>query len=174
MSMDILKPMLAYDLEKLSEGRAVPLMFPFIAQPKMDGFRCIIFNGYAYSRAGQLFKNPSVVAIAKAIKENYPTLNYPLDGELTVGTPTNPHVYNATQSLNGLEPIEDVRFNCFDVIVPGEPQHKRITFLMEYFRDDPRDIGVMLPIYEHIPDENSLWAYYNLLISHGYEGIISP
>ena len=46
------KPMLAAAVEDVST-----LAFPLIASPKLDGIRCIVRNGVAYSRSNKPIRN---------------------------------------------------------------------------------------------------------------------
>ena len=81
------KPMLAATLEN-----ATQLRFPLLASAKLDGLRCILMNGVAYSRNLKPFRNAYVQEQLAHIS------NYDLDGELIVGAPNQGHVLGRTQS----------------------------------------------------------------------------
>lgn len=70
------------------------IKFPVWASPKIDGVRCLIFEGVAYSRSLKPIPNPSVQEWAR---ENADALEA-LDGELVVGSPTDPNCMQNTAS----------------------------------------------------------------------------
>jgi DNA ligase 1 len=63
------------------------IKYPILASPKLDGIRCIMINGVAMSRTLKPIPNLYV-------QERLKNLPNGLDGELIVGNPTNPDVFN--------------------------------------------------------------------------------
>ncbi len=64
-----------------------------IGSPKLDGIRCTIQEGGAYSKSLKLIRNKHV----QSLLANNEHLGG-LDGELIVGSPTAPDVYGTTTS----------------------------------------------------------------------------
>lgn len=102
------KPMLAAAVEDVSA-----LTFPLIASPKLDGIRCIVRNGVAYSRSNKPIRNRY---IQQCVSEYSSDLEG-LDGELIVGSPTACDVYRVTNSaVMSADGTPDFKFFVFDRI----------------------------------------------------------
>ena len=100
-----MKPMLAY--QKLPDLEA--LTYPLIASPKLDGIRCLIVDGVAVSRSLKPIRNKYVQSILGSHEFNG------LDGELVVGSPTDPDVYLKTNSgVMSVEGEPDFTYLVFD------------------------------------------------------------
>ena len=98
------KPMLAATLENVSQ-----LRFPLLASAKLDGLRCVLMNGVAYSRNLKPFRNAYVQEQLSHIA------HYDLDGELIVGAPNQGHVLGRTQSgIMSRAGEPDFTFHVFD------------------------------------------------------------
>ena len=102
MIPDKFKPMLA---GKAPEDLRT-LMYPVLASPKLDGIRCLVFGGVAYSRALKPIPN-------EFVQEQLANLPDGLDGELMLADDhTN---FNAVQSAVMRKDGEpDFRFCVFD------------------------------------------------------------
>lgn len=99
-------PMLAADLAKI-DNDLTQLKLPAMFSPKLDGIRCLVWEGVAYSRNHKPIPNQHVQAWAK----NW----HNLDGELIVGDPTAPDCYNASQSaIMSVGGSADFQFHLFD------------------------------------------------------------
>ena len=98
------KPMLA---EKLPDGQMPK--FPCYVSPKLDGVRAVVFGGVVYSRKLKPIPNAHVQRMLGAlILEGY-------DGELIVGSPTDPHAFtNTTSGVMSVEGEPKVVFHVFD------------------------------------------------------------
>lgn len=83
--MSTFRPMKGCDLEGSPR-------FPLLAMPKIDGIRCVMMTGQALSNSLKPLPNRHLQALAAD-----PAL-HGLDGELTVGHPSAPDVYRATNS----------------------------------------------------------------------------
>jgi len=83
--------------------------FPVLASPKLDGVRCLIRDGVALSRKLEPIPNRYVQSLfGRPDYEGF-------DGELIVGKPTDPGVFQATMSgVMRVEGEPDVRFFVFD------------------------------------------------------------
>jgi DNA ligase-1 len=98
------KPMLSADASGVDLSS---LKYPLLVSPKLDGVRCILWEGVAYSRNAKPIRNRFVQAWA-ADKHN-------LDGELIVGSPTEGLVLNRTQSgVMSFDGEPDFSYHLFD------------------------------------------------------------
>lgn len=102
------KPMLAATLTKPEL-----IKFPVWASPKIDGIRCVFFGGVAYSRSLKPIPNPSVQEFARLFSlwlEGF-------DGELVVGSPTDPNcMQNTTSGVMKKSGEPDFTFYVFDKV----------------------------------------------------------
>lgn len=80
-----MKPMLAHTVEDMSK-----VVFPVLASPKLDGIRCLMMNGAAYSRNMKLIPNQFIQRKLHGL--------HGLDGELIVGLPRGEGVFNRSTS----------------------------------------------------------------------------
>lgn len=99
------KPMLAATLTKPEL-----IKFPVWASPKIDGIRCVFFGGVAYSRSLKPIPNPVVQEFAAA----YASLLEGLDGELTVGSPTDANCMQNSMAVVSKSAEPDFTFHVFD------------------------------------------------------------
>ena len=105
------RPILAIEHSKVKSQK-----FPYYLSEKLDGIRCIIFGGIAYSRSLKLIPNLSIQAYVQLHAD---VLNG-FDGELIVGDKNAPDVFN--QSTSGVMRIEgepDFTFWVFDRYDPA-------------------------------------------------------
>lgn len=105
------KPLLAIEHSKVKTQK-----FPYYLSEKLDGIRCIVFGGVAYSRSLKLIPNLSIQAYVQLHAD---VLNG-FDGELIVGDKNAPDVFN--QSTSGVMRIEgepDFTFWVFDRYDPS-------------------------------------------------------
>ena len=108
----IREPLLAakFDTDNSAHMRTVINHLPLYASTKLDGVRCIVFDGKAYSRSMKLIPN---AYIQHALSTNKGLDG--LDGELIVGDPTDPLCYNTTVSAVMRKSGEpDFKFYVFD------------------------------------------------------------
>ena len=140
------------------------LPYPLISSPKLDGIRCLIKDGVAYSRT------------LKPIRNNYvqhmlgrPELNG-MDGELIVGDPTASDCMRVTNSgVMSFEGEPDFTFFVFDIWNrPGVQYHEALTQLI--------DMAVH-PYVEVLPQQwchktADVEAHEQSVVAAGYEGLI--
>ncbi|MDN7427797.1 ATP-dependent DNA ligase [Burkholderia sp. AU45388] len=86
------------------------IKFPVWASPKIDGIRCVFFCGVAYSRSLKPIPNPVVQEFAAA----YARLLEGLDGELTVGSPTDANCMQSSMAVMSKSAEPDFTFHVFD------------------------------------------------------------
>jgi len=104
----IKKPMLAATIKDVSKD----VVFPCVASLKLDGIRAIVVDGVVLSRSMKPIPNKEIQA-----KFGKPEFNN-LDGELIVGKPNEPDVFNKTSSqvMTIKGSAEGVRFFVFDIV----------------------------------------------------------
>jgi len=169
------KPMLATkatdeQIQKLFETNGL-----MIGSPKLDGVRCTIQNGQAYSRSLKLIRNKYVQSeLSDAVLEG-------LDGELIVGSPTAPDVYRTTTSAvmreNG---TPSFTFWAFDNInMTTKNYRQRLNKLRARAKVWSSDfvlsiIVIPVKILEAVDLENmdQLRIYEKACLDAGFEGVI--
>jgi DNA ligase-1 len=106
--MSIKKPMLAATIKDVSKD----VKFPCVASLKLDGIRAIVIDGVVLSRSMKPIPNKEIQAKFGRSKFNG------LDGELIVGKPNEPDVFNKTTSqvMTIKGSADGVRFFVFDTI----------------------------------------------------------
>lgn len=98
-----MKPMLSATCDDIKA-----LTYPVLASPKLDGIRCLMIGGKAYSRNMKLIPN-------KFVQERLAGLGG-LDGELIVGDPKAPDCYRKTNSgVMSVDGEPKFMFYVFDV-----------------------------------------------------------
>ena len=158
------KPMLAEhaDMSKIK--------FPMLASPKLDGIRAVVLNGKLLSRSLKPIPN-------KYTRKLFETSNWyeGLDGELIVGSPTDPKCFNKTTSGVMSEDGEpNVNYYVFDQIPEyswikeDSPFKNRYSDLQNSM---PLDHVVLVPqkMIWNIPE---LEEFEQECLSAGYEGVI--
>lgn len=162
------KPMLAC---KFEETRVVNQL-PVFVQPKLDGIRCLVHEGFGFSRSGKPLPNQHIQDWIYANKD----ILDGCDGELIVGDPTAEDVFNKTTSgvmSRGGEP--DFRYHIFDIWNLGRTFTERLENLNRVFR--PRYNASSERIAFSVPTRmsytmESIEAYEIDYTKVGYEGII--
>jgi DNA ligase-1 len=156
------KPMLSASLDGVDLST---LRYPLLASPKLDGVRCIVWEGVAYSRNAKPIRNKHIQEWAKEFHN--------LDGELIVGSPTDPHCLNNTQSgVMSYKGEPDFRYFLFDSIeAPGYRSifMDRVDHVQEELRGEER-IECVGHIMVHSADE--VQAAELRWIAAGYEGVM--
>lgn len=98
-----MKPMLAHTVEDMSK-----VVFPVLASPKLDGIRCLMMNGAAYSRNMKLIPNQFIQRKLHGL--------HGLDGELIVGLPRGEGVFNrSTSGVMSRDGEPEFRLYVFDM-----------------------------------------------------------
>jgi DNA ligase-1 len=159
--MTTFKPLLSAKADKEDLHK---LSYPLLASPKLDGIRAVVLNGQLVSRT------------LKPIPNNHirNTLSQPqyegFDGELIVGSPTDPDIYLKTNSaVMSVEGEPDFMFHVFDRHDMSAPFSERIGSL-----------NAVVPPYSHISvlghvqinSEKALVEYQEWCLYQGYEGVM--
>lgn len=91
------------------------IKFPVWASPKIDGIRCVVFGGIAYSRSLKPIPNEFVQAWVKVFAD---TLDG-MDGELVVGKETDPNCMQNSMAVMRKSGEPDFTFFVFDAVLSG-------------------------------------------------------
>lgn len=153
------KPMLSADASDVDLGT---LKYPLLVSPKLDGIRCILWEGVAYSRNAKPIRNHFIQEWARDFHN--------LDGELIVGSPTDPHCLSNTQSgVMSFDGEPHFVFWAFDT------PERELGFcdqfdLMEDEHGD-RDRVVIVP-HKLVHSVSQLLAMEENYLTQGYEGVM--
>lgn len=167
--MNLVKPMLATkatdkQIEILLNNNGI-----LHASPKLDGIRCTIQSGQAYSRSLKLIRNKHVQSLLsrRSLLEG-------LDGELIVGNPTAHDVYRTTSSgIMREEGEPNFKFYIFDTLeLPNCNYTQRHAFLKS--EEIYGSYGSYIQILEStiIESMEQLYTYENACLNGGFEGVI--
>lgn len=155
------RPMLA------GEANEDLLRFPLFASSKIDGVRCTIHGGVAYSRSRKPIPNRMVQEWATT----YAAQLEGLDGELVVGEPWSPTVYRDTVSVVMSEDkTTPFQFLVFDLTDHGGNFEQRLANL--------RALEPILPPRASILYQSRVYGLAELVavesgaLAQGYEGLI--
>ena len=147
------------------------IKFPMMASTKLDGIRAVVLNGQLLSRSLKPIPNKYV----RELFEDDPRYEG-LDGELIVGSPTDPHCFNKTTSgIMSEEGEPDVHFYVFDQIPeycgmkPDTPFLKRYKDLQENIADLEHVVLVEQQVVNNLEE---LSSFEEICLDEGYEGVI--
>lgn len=152
-----LQPMLAATCTDTSK-----LTYPKYLSPKLDGIRCLILNGVAYSRSMKPIRN---TFIQNWVANNAIALDG-LDGELIVGSPTAEDVFRVTTSgVMSTDGEPDFKFYVFDKI------DSAIGFASRYIWADKKEIDRVVYVDQTlVSNEQELLDMEHNYLLQGYEG----
>lgn len=159
------KPMLADHvvLEKLR--------YPVLCSTKLDGIRCINYQGRAISRSLKVIPNTYIQKQFHKYLKDFPLL----DGELIIGEPTSTNCFNSTTSgVMKTKGEPDFHYYVFDVI-PAENDLEAIYTkrmnkeLIKQLEEIP--FVVVVPQITAFNSEE-LFALERNFVESGYEGLI--
>ncbi len=144
--------------------------FPYLASPKLDGIRCIIRDGVAYSRNLKPIPNKHIQSILGNHKLSG------LDGEIIVGSPTDEKVFSKTTSVvMSHDKVEDFMFHVFDDITDkSKPFTDRISTVIERHYNivcDLKDHITVVP-HEVVETQEHLDEFEEQTVTSGYEGVM--
>jgi DNA ligase-1 len=141
------------------------LRWPLLVSPKLDGIRCVIWEGVAYSRNAKPIRNRHV--------QTWAADYHNLDGELIVGSATDPHCLNITQSgVMSADGEPDFTYHIFDAPERLKP-YDFVTSLLhvtdEHTAQDPRFVEVPHTLVDTLAEMLDLEEKY---LYQGYEGVM--
>lgn len=157
------KPMLSATLDGVDLST---LRYPLLASPKLDGVRCIIWEGVAYSRNAKPIRNRFVQEWAKG--------HHNLDGELIVGSPVEDdtgEVLGRTQSgVMSFDGAPDFTFWLFD---SPDRAYPRFSDSLEHVQDNHRDCWRIRCVdHSFVNNAVELAKFEEQCLFHGYEGVM--
>lgn len=160
--MSLFKPMKGDDAD-LSK-----LVFPYMVTPKLDGHRCIIKDGVAYTSAMKPFPNQYIQGYFSGGQYDG------LDGELIVGSPTAHDVFTKTSSgVRRVHGEPDFAFHVFDYWNSLFEAHERWKKLAEMHNagkfEQTRIELVPMHVIDSMVRLEALEASY---LGMGYEGVM--
>jgi DNA ligase-1 len=152
------------------------IKYPVYCSPKIDGIRCVVFDGIAYSRSLKPIPNPFVQAWAT----NNSTLLDGLDGELVVGSATDPNcMQNTTSGVMKKSGEPAFSFHAFDVVLPDVIYEERMYYVREQVRRLKAENGYSTigTRTEYVPQARvvnpaALDHYEAAFLKDGYEGMM--
>ena len=154
------KPQLAIEQTKVKTQPANRYM-----SEKLDGIRCIVFGGVAYSRSLKPIPNLSI----QAYVNYWAHILEGMDGELIVGDKNAPDVFN--QSTSGVMRIEgepDFTFWVFDRYHPFDTWWNRYNALLDSKLPD----RCRILIHHSAPYQSAIDAFEKECLDAGAEGIM--
>ena len=138
------------------------LQYPVVVSPKLDGLRCVIKDGVALSRNLKPFRN-------KWVQERLAGLPDGLDGELIVGSPTQGHVLNRTQSgIMSTDGFPEFTYHLFDNFKLVAGFHARVKSL----KDIRHDHVCVVP-HHLITSVEQFYTFEKTFLEYGYEGLMA-
>lgn len=157
-------------------SNAGELRFPYLASPKMDGIRAYVRNGVVYSRRDIALPNTMVQQMFGDKKLD------DCDGELIVGDPVAPDVFQVTQSFvmsKSSKIALPLRFFVFDKIptmgIDGlRPFRERLIKADMACRawGGGKMLAARIVRHVYVRNAGQLQTYENAMIAHGYEGVM--
>ena len=156
--MTMIKPMLGIAVD------TTKLVFPIYASPKLDGIRVIIKDNQVLSRNGKPIPNILVQSLLKSY--------HGLDGELIVGHPTHPNVFQLTTSgVMSIEGTPNVRLYVFDCWYAEGGIDARYNEVLKITQNSSiADIEVVPQIVINSLEE--LYKFEEDCLEKGYEGVM--
>ena len=151
-----MKALLAYTIEDTSS-----LSYPVLASVKLDGIRCLVVDGVAYSRNMKPIKNEHVQACIGKPEYNG------LDGELIVGDIYAKDCYRQTNSgVMSKDGTPDFTYYVFDRWDMGD-----FKFETRYMHIPNLPFVEIVPQFE-MSSEYELLKYERELLEKGAEGVM--
>lgn len=142
------------------------IRYPVLVSPKLDGIRCLIVDGRAVSRNMKPIPNRHVQDRLKGLRNG-------LDGELIVGDPAAPDVWNVTQSGIMSEDGEPYfRFHIFDNFFDTSPFEHRYRWLSDGVIGLKASWPVDLVEHTRAENEHELSLLEDMYVGLGYEGVM--
>jgi len=140
------------------------LVFPIYASPKLDGIRVIIKDNQVLSRNGKPIPNMFIQSLLKSY--------HGLDGELIVGHPTHPKVFQFTTSgVMSIEGTPNVCLYVFDCWYAEGGIDTRYNEVLKITRNSSKaNIKVVPQIIINSLEE--LYKFEEDCLEKGYEGVM--
>lgn len=141
--------------------------FPCLVSTKLDGVRCVILGGVAYSRNMKPIRNKFVQSEIGRQELNG------MDGELTVGPTNAKDVYRTTVSgVMSIDGEPDFQFNVFDNADPDDhdvPYQNRLAIIKAREITNRRVHWVKQNLVESVDELLDIEAQF---LEEGFEGVM--
>lgn len=164
-----IKPMLAKAYKDCEHK--IEASLPGVVQPKLDGIRCILTTeGHLFTRSGKQIPNQYITDKMKGLAEFLP---FSLDGELLIGDPTDPKVYNKTSSgvmSHSGEPV--FVYWAFDIIDETSNYQEREVKLRDWHLENPTPDWLAILSRYWVDTVDEMLHYVSEYNSKGHEGAI--
>lgn len=139
--------------------------YPVFVSPKLDGVRCLIINGIAVSRNLKPIPNRVVSEVLRDMPA--------MDGELIVGPPHGPDVFNRTSSgVMSRDGVPKFTYWVFDALTNAPMQFNERYDLMKRYVNSVGSRVVQPVIQKFVKTPEALLAYEADMLLAGYEGIM--
>lgn len=139
------------------------LVYPIYMSPKLDGIRVIVKDGQVLSRSGKLIPNLFIQSLFK----DY----HGIDGELIVGSPVHPNVFQITTSgVMSIEGTPNVKLYAFDSWNAEGGIDERYTRLLYITKGSFTNIEIVPQTI--INSKEELLKFEEDCLQTGYEGAI--
>lgn len=153
----MIKPMLGVNVE------LDKLTYPVYISPKLDGIRVIVKDGQVLSRNGKLIPNLFTQSLFKSYCG--------IDGELIVGSPVHPNVFQTTTSgVMTIEGSPNVKLYAFDSWNAEGGINERYVKLLQITKDNSTNIEIVQQTV--VNSEEELLKFEEDCLQKGYEGVI--
>jgi DNA ligase-1 len=165
-----MKPMLASKWDEAKNGD----MFPFWAQPKLDGIRVLIGeDGYAYTRSLKPVRNSIIQSQIRNLLDNVGDKIVGLDAEIIVGDATAEDCYRRTSSAVMSYDSDDAHYatlQVFDLWNHDGDYDDRYGALLGRMSVFPEWIQIVQTSL--LSDMDMLNEYEAKKLAEGHEGVI--
>ena len=139
------------------------LVYPIYMSPKLDGIRVIVKDGQVLSRSGKLIPNLFIQSLFK----DY----HGIDGELIVGSPVHPNVFQITTSgVMSIEGTPNIKLYAFDSWNAEGGIDERYTRLLYITKGSFTNIEIVPQTI--INSKEELLKFEEDCLQTGYEGAI--
>ena len=139
------------------------LTYPVYMSPKLDGIRVIVKDGQVLSRNGKLIPNLFTQSLFKSYCG--------IDGELIVGSPVHPNVFQTTTSgVMTIEGSPNVKLYAFDSWNAEGGINERYVKLLQITKDNSTNIEIVQQTV--VNSEEELLKFEEDCLQTGYEGVI--
>jgi DNA ligase-1 len=139
------------------------LVYPLVASPKLDGFRCTVVNGSPLTSSMKPFMNRFICEEFA----NYPWLSG-LDGEIIVGPPNTPDAFHNTSGpVRRFDGEPDFKFYVFDNFSNKSLTYDERWLLKNHLYSWSRVVVLPQSLLKN-PDD--VKEYERIMLESGYEG----
>jgi len=159
---NLVRPMLA---SKLDWNK---LVYPVLVSPKIDGIRCIVKNGQPRSRSWKILPN---MFLQEYIAKYAPVLEH-CDGEIVVGDPSAPNVYNASMSgIMSMTGTPSFKYLIFDYTEDLTDSYALRRQKLQLLEPDFPPKCMLLPQYK-CRNREQVELVEDRCVDQGYEGVV--